>query len=149
MRIVTLVENTAAREDLCPEHGLSLYIETNGAKILFDAGQSGCLVENARRLGVDLGQVEIAILSHGHRDHSGGLPRFFSLNASAPVYLQKSALEAYYGSQGDYIGLEEERDAAHRLRFVQTQQKIGEGLTLFAGSCVPEAEPIDPAGLTV
>lgn len=149
MRIVTLVENTAAREDLCPEHGLSLYIETKAAKILFDAGQSGCFADNAQKLGVDLGLVDIGILSHGHRDHSGGLPKFFSLNASAPVYLQKTALADYYGSQGDYIGLGEERDAVDRLRFVQTQQEIGEGLTLFSGSCVPEKEPIDTAGLTV
>ena len=41
MRIVTLVENTTHRQDLTPEHGLSLCIETENHKILFDAGQSG------------------------------------------------------------------------------------------------------------
>lgn len=149
MKIIALVENTSCREDLCTEHGLSLYIETKTAKLLFDAGQSGNLVENGEKLGVDLSAVELAVLSHGHRDHSGGLVRFFQVNDSAPVYMQKSALGAHYGSQGDYIGLGEEREPVHRLRFVEAQQKIGEGLTLFAASCVPEEIPIDPAGLTV
>ena len=40
MRIVTLMENTSCREELCPEHGLSLYIETERCKILFDMGKT-------------------------------------------------------------------------------------------------------------
>ena len=50
MRIVTLMENTACREDLCFEHGLSLYLETENRKLLFDAGQSGAFAENAEKL---------------------------------------------------------------------------------------------------
>ena len=34
MKIVTLMENTACREDLAADHGLSLYIETEKHKIL-------------------------------------------------------------------------------------------------------------------
>ena len=81
MKIVTLIENTACRDDVRPEHGLSLYIETGRHKILFDAGQTDRFAENARALGVDLSQVDIAILSHGHYDHGGGLMRFQALAA--------------------------------------------------------------------
>ena len=41
MKLTVLMENTTCRADLACEHGLSLYIETNGQRILFDAGQTG------------------------------------------------------------------------------------------------------------
>ena len=54
MKIVTLIENTSNRQDLLPEHGLSLYIETKNHKILFDTGASGSFDNNAKKLGIDL-----------------------------------------------------------------------------------------------
>lgn len=56
------------------EHGLSLWIEACGKKLLFDSGADGLFLENAARLGIDVGQADFAVLSHGHYDHGGGLP---------------------------------------------------------------------------
>lgn len=149
MKIVTLVENTSEKNELQPEHGLSLYIETESCRILFDAGETRAFAKNAEKLGVDLAAVDLVVLSHGHKDHSGGLMHFLSANDRARVYLQKSALGEHYGSQGDYIGLDDALKASPRLRFVKEREQIGAGLTLIAGSCLPEIQPIDPAGLTV
>lgn len=149
MKLYTLIENTTGDPMLACEHGLSLYIEACGKKILFDTGETGAFIDNAKRMGVDLSKVELAILSHGHSDHSGGFLRFFAENDSAPVYLQKSALEDHYGSQGDYIGLAAELKTSDRLRFVATTCQIGEGLTLICGSDISPDRPIDSAGLTV
>ena len=92
MKIIVLAENTAPEgSGLKPEHGLSLYLEYAGKKLLLDAGASGCFADNAERLGVDLAAVELAVLSHGHYDHAGGLARFFQLNTSAPVYYRRGA----------------------------------------------------------
>ena len=47
MKVTVLIENTALRDDLAAEHGLSLLIETGAHTILFDAGQTGAFADNA------------------------------------------------------------------------------------------------------
>ena len=71
---------------LLPEHGLSLFLNIEGRQWLFDAGQSGLLIDNARRLGIDLKQLEGIILSHGHYDHTGGLKSILGETGDIPVY---------------------------------------------------------------
>lgn len=74
LKITTLIENDLNKdENLNNEHGLSLYIEVNNIKILFDTGQSGDFIKNARKLNIDLNELDYVIISHSHYDHSGGL----------------------------------------------------------------------------
>lgn len=68
-----LVDNAAAPGFLA-EHGFSLWVEADNKKILFDTGQGPALLHNAQAMHVDLNQTELLILSHGHYDHTGGLP---------------------------------------------------------------------------
>ena len=91
LRITVLVENSAPPA-LRAEHGLSLWLEYRGACYLLDAGQSGAFAENADRLGIDLTRARLAVLSHGHYDHAGGLAVFCARNAEAPVYCRPEAL---------------------------------------------------------
>ncbi len=77
--ITTLVENTAGIPYVLAEWGQSLLIEADGKKILFDTGPSGVIIENAKRLSVDLGNVDAIVLSHGHFDHTGGLKDVLTL----------------------------------------------------------------------
>jgi len=54
--------------------GLSIYVRTPNAEMLFDTGISPeTLKHNAERLGIDLSRVRIAVISHEHGDHAGGL----------------------------------------------------------------------------
>lgn len=46
-KITTLVENAVYGRSLQAEHGLSLLIENNRYKILFDTGQSDLFIRNA------------------------------------------------------------------------------------------------------
>ena len=149
MRIVVLTENTACREDLSCEHGLSLYIETGGHRILFDMGQSGLFAENAEKLGIDLRSVDFAVLSHGHYDHGGGLARFLEINRTAPVYVNRWAFEPHFNASQMYIGLDPAMEASKRLVFVEDFCEIAPGITLHTCNDLPRPCPADPFGLTV
>lgn len=143
MKIVTLMDNLA-----CPgleaEHGLSLYIETRGLKILFDAGQSGAFAENAEKLGIDLKAVDLAVLSHGHYDHGGGLPRFLEINDHAKIYVNQYAFGRHCNAAGRYIGLDPALKDSGRLVLTRGEETIAPGLSLHTLPLPPE----DSAGLT-
>lgn len=136
MIIKTLMENTKIDENLACEHGLSLYIETGNLKILFDMGASGLFAENAEKMNVDLAQVDVAVISHGHYDHGGGLETFMKLNSKAMIYINKSGFEGHYAlseSKGyEYIGLPSGIENSKRIVFVENEKKITEEIILFS-----------------
>lgn len=136
MKITVLMENTALEGcGLVPEHGLSLYIEYRGRKLLLDAGASGKFADNARALGVDLSAVELAALSHGHFDHADGLRRFFQVNSAAKVYVRPGAAGAYYAKDPDsyrFVGISRDIWEEAQERFVEAEGvcQLGEGAWL-------------------
>lgn len=130
MKVTVLAENTACRADVKAQHGLSLYVETEDQKILFDMGQDDTFLQNARTLGIDLANVDLAILSHGHYDHGGGLETFLSVNAKAPVYVHAQAFGDYYNGTEKYIGLDQTLCHHPRLRFVSGETKLSSDLVL-------------------
>lgn len=136
MKIVNLVENMPGREGCIPEHGLSFYIETGKHKILVDAGATGQFAENAKVLGVDLQQVDIAILSHGHYDHGNGFIRFNEINSHASIYMRKGAEADLYHIKEEekrYIGLPAEVKKLPQIVWVEGDLRVDEELFLFTG----------------
>lgn len=119
------MENTALEGcGLTPEHGLSLYIEYRGRKLLLDAGATEKFADNAQALGVDLAAVELAVLSHGHNDHAGGLGQFFRLNRQAPVYICAGAAGPVYAEHPDgrrFIGIDREVWTQFQSRFTEVE----------------------------
>jgi 7,8-dihydropterin-6-yl-methyl-4-(beta-D-ribofuranosyl)aminobenzene 5'-phosphate synthase len=73
MRLTILVDNQASHK-LRGEWGLSILIEADGRKILLDTGASALFQENAARLHLPLSDLDYLVLSHGHWDHTWGLP---------------------------------------------------------------------------
>lgn len=137
MKIITLLENTSRRPDLAAARGLSLYVETAAHKVLFDMGPDASFLENAKALGVDLSAVDLAVLSHGHSDHGGGLAAFCEINGKAKIYLRQEALRAYFavlpGQAPSYIGLPRMlATLSERFSFTGDCQELGGGLTLFS-----------------
>ena len=95
--IVTVLTENRACGPVSSAHGLSLHIRAGNRSILFDFGPDGdLLLRNAGILGIDLTRVDLAILSHGHDDHSGGMEAFLRLNNHAPVYVHRLAFAPHY-----------------------------------------------------
>lgn len=135
MKIINLVENTKKSECL-NEHGLSFYVETKKHKLLIDTGASDMFIQNAECLGVDLTQIDIVILSHGHYDHSGGLLPFAKLNPSAKIYLKDTADGDYYHVDPDreeYIGIDKEIMKLPQIVSVKDSVELDEELMLLTG----------------
>jgi len=63
IKVTTLVENTSISTDYAHKHGLCLYIETTNHKILFDLGSNGLFLENAKKLGVNIAEIDTVIIS--------------------------------------------------------------------------------------
>ena len=144
MKIVTLMENTACDAGLCAAHGLSLYIETPKHRILFDMGPDGRFIDNAEKLGVDLSAVDIAVLSHGHYDHGGGLRYFCEVNSRADIFIHTDAFGNFYalekGKEPLYIGLDPELwELESRVIPTADFVKLDDELTLFSDE--PEVFP--------
>jgi 7,8-dihydropterin-6-yl-methyl-4-(beta-D-ribofuranosyl)aminobenzene 5'-phosphate synthase len=70
---ITVLNDNQAGEICGAEHGLCLLIEAD-ITLLFDTGPSDIILKNADLLGINLDQTELVVLSHGHYDHTGGLP---------------------------------------------------------------------------
>ncbi|MBQ2954200.1 MAG: MBL fold metallo-hydrolase [Clostridia bacterium] len=149
MKVWTLMENTTCRDDLACEHGLSLYIEAGGLRILFDAGQSAAFADNAEKMGIDLSAVDLCVLSHGHYDHGGGLTRFLEINDHAPVYVSRHAFGEFHNASGKYIGLDSALLMEDRIVFAGDNRQLSEAVSLHSCPGFPEPCPSYSGDLTV
>ncbi|MGL5087289.1 MAG: MBL fold metallo-hydrolase [Clostridium sp.] len=96
MILKTLVENTAISSEYKYKHGICFYIETSLHKILFDLGGNELFLENAKKMGINISDIDIVVISHGHIDHGGALKLFLENNHSAKVYIRDNAFDKHY-----------------------------------------------------
>ena len=141
MKAVMLLENLSADSRLEAEHGLSLYLETGDHRILFDTGQTDAFARNAEKLGIDLRAVDMAVLSHGHYDHSGGLARFLAINDHAPVYIHREAFERRKAADGREIGIRSLPESEGRIVLTGDSLELRQDLRLCTcnGATAPYA----------
>ena len=83
---ITLLVDNKAGEGLECVHGFAAWITIRDRRILFDTGQKDVILKNAERLGINLAEAEVLVLSHGHDDHTDNLADFYALNPHAPLY---------------------------------------------------------------
>lgn len=99
--ITIIVDNMSETSELKSEHGLSIWVEADGRKILFDTGQSDILIHNAEQLGIDLATADALVLSHGHYDHTGGVEPVIARNTSIAIYCNSGVFIPRYSRQSD------------------------------------------------
>ena len=101
VKIKVLIDNQPGDDALLEcEHGLSFYIETGCSRVLCDMGASEKFISNASRMGIDLSAIDFAFVSHGHADHTGGLPDYLRTFGEKKVYLsERISKEMYFSSR--------------------------------------------------
>ena len=135
MKIKTLIENTCSSNKFKGEHGISFYIETKKHKLLFDLGQSGLFIENARKLNVNLEEVDTVIISHGHNDHGGALKQFLEVNNTAKIYIRENAFEPHlsiHEGVSKYIGLDTSLKNHPQIILLKENLQIDDELYIFS-----------------
>jgi 7,8-dihydropterin-6-yl-methyl-4-(beta-D-ribofuranosyl)aminobenzene 5'-phosphate synthase len=128
------------------EHGFSMLIRVQcrrkSVSILFDTGVSADgVVENAKRMGLDLSEVEYVVLSHGHYDHFGGLVSALKTinkaNLSLIVHEDMFKTRGTANSNGTIRTYPEfpTREQLSSAQLINTKQPylIGDGMILVTG----------------
>ena len=85
-KITILCENTVGHLIGSGEHGFSAFVETDQGNYLFDTGSGHSIVANSLILNKDLRSLRKIFLSHGHFDHTGGLPDVLKLRGKVDVH---------------------------------------------------------------
>jgi 7,8-dihydropterin-6-yl-methyl-4-(beta-D-ribofuranosyl)aminobenzene 5'-phosphate synthase len=148
-----LVENSVHRQGMVAEHGLSFHVQSGEHSLLFDTGQTELAVINAETLRLPLDRVEAIVLSHGHYDHTGGVPAMFEVVPEARVYLHPADFEKKFSrshnGQSRSIGMSD--CVAQAIRrcaggFIETKSRteIMEGV--FATGEIPRATTYEDTG---
>jgi 7,8-dihydropterin-6-yl-methyl-4-(beta-D-ribofuranosyl)aminobenzene 5'-phosphate synthase len=119
IKIITLSENSASAGCL-GEWGLSMFVEADGKKILFDTGGGFSAVYNANLMGVDLTTVECIVISHGHYDHTGGLRNVLTrMRKKIDIYAHPDVWARKYGRMESgpqrYVGIPFPREALEAM----------------------------------
>ncbi len=102
VEITNLYSNVApAGSGLVGAHGQSFLVKAGKDAVLIDAGGSGeILLNNMTVLGVSPDSITHLVLSHGHYDHTGGIPAFLDArtgSAPLPVFAHPDVREVKQG----------------------------------------------------
>jgi len=131
-----LIENETISKEYQNKHGLCLHLQTAKHRILFDLGPDDTFIKNASKLNISIPDVDMVILSHGHKDHGGGLAAFLQHNKKATIYVRKGGFGSYYASLFKYIkvyvGLDQELRDHERIVFADEIHRIDDELTLVS-----------------
>lgn len=135
MKSIIIVDNIGVGKAK-GEWGLCIFIEYNGKNILLDTGNSPLFAKNLEVSGIDINDINFAVLSHAHSDHANGMEKFFERNTAAKFYLQQYCEESCYCKFGflkRYVGIPPGILEKYKERIVYAQGKLEvcDGVTLL------------------
>lgn len=119
IQMFVVYDNNPYDKRLKTDWGFSCFIEGLEKSILFDTGANGqILLSNMEKLGILPGKVDIVVLSHAHRDHTGGLEDLITRNSKIEVWLPHFFLSDFKHGV---------REKGARIVEVDTSREICEG----------------------
>jgi 7,8-dihydropterin-6-yl-methyl-4-(beta-D-ribofuranosyl)aminobenzene 5'-phosphate synthase len=96
---ISILANDKALPNFYSEHGLSILVNHSVYNILFDTGQTNLYLKNAKKLGINLSNIDYIVLSHGHYDHTGGIRQFPASNSVKEVIVHRDAYFPKYAKE--------------------------------------------------
>ncbi|MFZ0614035.1 MAG: MBL fold metallo-hydrolase [Desulfobacterales bacterium] len=137
-RLTILCENSVgAPFGVVGEHGFACYVETEDRCYLFDTGQGFGIVQNSLALKKDLGAITAIMISHGHYDHTGGLPAVLQIRGPVDVHAHPDIFTERTWSGGGtprFIGIPHSRpyleSLGARFRLEKGMVEVGPGVFL-------------------
>ncbi len=116
------------------EHGLSIYIEASGKKILFDTAQTNNFLVKMEKLEIREEELDLVVISHGHYDHGNGLrylskdiPIFLHEDAIKPKYKNKDGIYYFNGISNDAINVNR-----RNFNLIKADQEIASNIFVLA-----------------
>jgi 7,8-dihydropterin-6-yl-methyl-4-(beta-D-ribofuranosyl)aminobenzene 5'-phosphate synthase len=142
-KLTILCENSVGRPfGVVGEHGFACFIETEAGNLLFDTGQGMGIRRNAAALGKNLASIRAIAISHGHYDHTGGLPQVLEQTGTVPVYGHPDIFASRTWSDGSatrYIGMRHRREYLESLgaRFHLNRHPVEIGPGVYLSGEIP------------
>ena len=143
-RITVVCENSVAVPfGVIGEHGFAAFVETPAGNFLFDTGQGKGIIPNCTLLGRDLRTIGFLYISHGHYDHTLGIPQVLTQKSPLDIYAHHGVFQNRFWLKEDtppkFIGIPYKKEYLESLganfKFIKEFTEIKKGI--FASGEIP------------